>query len=357
MKKLIAIFAVIFVVCASALFAQERRCIKKDGEDFWTELSFEYYDYDLKGNLIHSKSTSGYEKWFDENENEIHSKTTYGTEDWSDYDEKGNLIHLKMSGGFEKWYKYNERGDSIYFKNTTGIEYTTEYEYDEQGNIIHSKSSNGEECWYEYDKNGRKIKYTNNNITDKMKLSGSGDMFEESYEYDLKGNMVHSISNAKHGSECWYEYDNKGRITYFHSNFEGAYYCKEYDEKGNLIHYADELSVNENYEYEYNSKNQIIKKTTIIPIFRIGTVVSTTSNLKLREEESTSSKLITIMANDTHVYLEQIGKTEIIDGINSPWVKVSVLWDSYDSSGNPIEEDTEGWCYGGYLTGRGYNLP
>ncbi len=353
----------IFVVCASALFAQERRCIKKDGEDFWTELSFEYYDYDSKGNLIHSKSTSGYEKWFDENGKEIHSKNSDGEEVWSDYDSEGRRLHYKKNDGYEEWTKYDEKGNIIYFKNTTGADYSTEYEYDKNGNVIHSIRSDGLERWNEYDTKGNLIHFKDNNDNENcFKYDKSGRLiftkagtFEESYEYDSKGNLIHTISNARHASEFWNKYDNKGRLIEEYSNF-GSYSAYEYDDKDNVIHYTADGGTDQLYEYEYNSKNQIIKKTTIIPIFRIGTVVSTTCNLKLREEESTSSKLITILANDTHVYLEQIGNPEIIDGINSPWVKVYVLWDSYDSSGNPIEEDTEGWCYGGYLTGFGFYL-
>ena len=86
-------------------------------------------DYDSKGNLIHEKSSGGYELWYDYDSkvNQIHEKSSGGHESWYDYDSKGNRIHAKSSGGHELWF-----------------------DYDSKGNRIHEKSSDGYESWYKY---------------------------------------------------------------------------------------------------------------------------------------------------------------------------------------------------------------
>jgi YD repeat-containing protein len=63
-------------------------------------------EFDTNGNLIHCKSNSGYECWweYDTNGKCIYSRDSNGYECWWEYDSDGNYIHYKSSEGFEKWY-------------------------------------------------------------------------------------------------------------------------------------------------------------------------------------------------------------------------------------------------------------
>ena len=85
-----------------------------------------WYEYDDKGNMIHSKDSNRFEGWYE-------------------YDDNGNCIHSKNSIGYEIWNEYNENGNCIYSKllYVKIIETERWYEYDDKGNMIHSKDSNG----------------------------------------------------------------------------------------------------------------------------------------------------------------------------------------------------------------------
>ena len=72
-------------------------------------------------------------------------------------------------------------------------------------------------------------------------------------------------------------------------------------------------------------------------------------NLRLRQEEATSSAIITTMQKGTKVKILKLGKAETIDGISSNWVQVEVQSGAKDRDGKEIKSGTIGWCYGGYL--------
>ena len=77
--------------------------------------------------------------------------------------------------------------------------------------------------------------------------------------------------------------------------------------------------------------------------------MTVSENLKLRSGEATTSEVITVMSAGTKVKILELGKAEIIDGINSNWVKVEVQSGAKDRDGRAIRAGTVGWCYGGYL--------
>ena len=60
---------------------------------------------------------------------EIKHIDEYGNEYWYEYDSKGNLIHEKWSSDYEKWYEYDINGKMIHFKDSDGVEGWYEYEY------------------------------------------------------------------------------------------------------------------------------------------------------------------------------------------------------------------------------------
>lgn len=72
-------------------------------------------------------------------------------------------------------------------------------------------------------------------------------------------------------------------------------------------------------------------------------------NLKLRSEESTSSKVLSVMKPGTEVRILEVGKAEKIDGINSNWIKVDVQFNPRGHTGEPLIPSMTGWCFGGYL--------
>ena len=69
------------------------------------------YDYDIYGNQIHSRASSGAEFWhkFDDYGHEIYMKTAQGDEVIFEYDDAGNCIYSRSSRGFESQYRYNKK--------------------------------------------------------------------------------------------------------------------------------------------------------------------------------------------------------------------------------------------------------
>jgi len=87
-------------------------------------------EYDQNNNVIHYKTSNGFEYWneYDENNNMIHHKTSDGYEYWKEYDENNNLIYYKNSGNFEEWKEYDENNNMIHYKNSNGISWKIEIE-------------------------------------------------------------------------------------------------------------------------------------------------------------------------------------------------------------------------------------
>lgn len=71
-------------------------------------------------------------------------------------------------------------------------------------------------------------------------------------------------------------------------------------------------------------------------------------NLRLRSAETISSAVVTVMETGSKVRIVKLGKEDVIDSIQSNWVKVEVL-DGKSKSGENIKKGTKGWCFGGYL--------
>ena len=127
-------------------------CQKKFKHDKLIQLNFPdiVIDYDDKGNMIHYKKSSGYERWceFDNKGKLIHYKNSNGFEIWYEYDDNGNCIHSKDSKGNEIWLEYDNKGKLIHYKDSKGNEIW--WEYDDTGELIHYKNSNGYEEWWGY---------------------------------------------------------------------------------------------------------------------------------------------------------------------------------------------------------------
>jgi hypothetical protein len=63
----------------------------------------------------------------------------------------------------------------------------------------------------------------------------------------------------------------------------------------------------------------------------------TTDNLRLRAEATTASSSLITLPKGTNIQILETGRTETIDGITAPWVRVR------SSTGY------QGWCFSGYL--------
>jgi hypothetical protein len=64
-------------------------------------------------------------------------------------------------------------------------------------------------------------------------------------------------------------------------------------------------------------------------------------NLRLRSRPDTGGTVLVTIPKGTRVKLLEIGKTETVDNISAPWVKVL------------LEDGREGWCFSGYLKEAG----
>jgi len=97
----------------------------------------EIVKYDPNNNLIHYKSSNGFEYWkrFDQNNNLIHYKDEHESEYWQDYDQNNNLIHCKYNNGFEYWKEYDQNNNLIHYKDSTGNEEHYVVEYYEDGQL------------------------------------------------------------------------------------------------------------------------------------------------------------------------------------------------------------------------------
>ena len=84
-------------------------------------------------------------------------------------------------------------------------------------------------------------------------------------------------------------------------------------------------------------------------LFTLESIMTVKENLKLRSEEATSSEVLTVMSEGAKVQILEIGKSDIIGGIKSNWVKVKIQKGSRTPEGHLIRPGLIGWCYGGYL--------
>ncbi|MBR6193432.1 MAG: hypothetical protein IKQ66_04630 [Treponema sp.] len=153
----------------------------------------------LGTNLKYEKDDYGSERWYDSNGNLIHDKSSGGYEEWYEYDSNGHLIHNKDSNGDEEWYEY---------ENVTVTDSDYRYDmfvYDSRGNLIHEKNLYGDETWYEYDSTGNLVHTTDN-------LSGNG-CCQEKIDYWSNGHIKTSLSSDKHGIQHYQLFNKEGKVS------------------------------------------------------------------------------------------------------------------------------------------------
>lgn len=91
-------------------------------------------------------------------------------------------------------------------------------------------------------------------------------------------------------------------------------------------------------EYGYQIKNP--------SKIKINTNMVVNEELRIRDNDNISSKILTNLITGDVVKIKELGKYEIIDNINSRWVKVEV---QKRKDENIVSDKIVGWCYGGYL--------
>ena len=221
-----------------------------------TDMMVEYRrEYDANGKLIYKKETTPFstiETWheYDKDGNKTHSKTSAGYEDWYEYND-GKLIHSNSSAAIEKWYEYDENGNKIYEKvarhrDIDCEDYEEWYEYDENGKETRWKTSNGYERCSKYDEKGNLI-YSKNFNKEGVE--------EYEYEYDADGNCIHVKSSD--GFESHKEYDEHGNM--IHSKGTNGEEWHEYDGRGNIVYIKNPHGYDTLYEYEYWENGKVKK--------------------------------------------------------------------------------------------------
>ena len=154
----------------------EIRCVMSDGREILNEydemgkkvcikvliggkVTEEYrnkYDYDEKGNCIHSvEPIENMEKWmeYDSAGHPVHVYDRRGWQVWHEYNADGNEIYYKSQCEdtvHEEWrIEYDAAGRKNRQKDTDGTEYL--WEYDAGGNCVYENQGGGTEIFYEYD--------------------------------------------------------------------------------------------------------------------------------------------------------------------------------------------------------------
>ncbi len=191
------------------------------------------YSYDELHRLVKEETeglpatTYEYDKY-----GNIEKQSNGRNESLSKYDIRGNLIWSKTASGLESTYKY-DKADNLLEVNCEGR--TVRYEYDKVGNIVKIINPDKSYSTTEYDPLGRPVSEKNElgNVT--------------SYTYDAAGNVL-TITDALNRTSS-YEYDSVGNLTK-EIHVDGTITTYGYDAIGTLIKTTDADNVSVFYTYD-----------------------------------------------------------------------------------------------------------
>jgi len=146
---------------------------------------------------------------------------------------------------------------------------------------------------------------------------------------------------------------------------DGYYYVTEYncDVKGYfyLVDPDDDIMVpGENGDYVFIRDITMMDFFRLFPAYKNVIIYDTAvidkicivyENLRLRENENTSSRIIRTMKTGEYVKILKVGKKETIDGIPGNWcyVEIVVPERTWDLSDGINHTGVKGWCFSGYL--------
>ncbi|MBO4617184.1 MAG: hypothetical protein J5717_07505 [Lachnospiraceae bacterium] len=196
------------VISTTYVYDELHRLIKEETEG----IPATTYEYDKYGNV--SKQFDG------------------RNESLSEYDVRGNLIWSKSASGLETTYKY-DKANNLTEVNSSGR--TVRYEYDKAGNVLKIVNPDGTYTTKEYDALSR-------TISEKNELGNA-----TSYTYDSAGN-VKSITDAL-GRTSSYEYDSVGNLIR-EKHVDGTVTTYGYDALGTLIKTTDADGTSVFYTYD-----------------------------------------------------------------------------------------------------------
>ena len=147
--------------------------------------------------------------------------------------------------------------------------------------------------------------------------------------------------------KCWY--GNALSLAVQNADFEAAQVLLKYNAEINEYVDGIGMTIKELVEKSNNAELiSLFSSTTNNHSQILNKIMTVAENLKLRSAGHPSSKVLTVMTAGTKLKVLELGKEEIIDGINSNWVKVEII-SGNDKDGNKLKSKMTGWCYGGYL--------
>lgn len=147
--------------------------------------------------------------------------------------------------------------------------------------------------------------------------------------------------------ECWY--GNALSLAVQNADFEAAQVLLKYNAEINEYVDGIGMTIKELVEKSNNAELiSLFSSTTNNHSQILNKIMTVAENLKLRSAGHPSSKVLTVMSAGTKLKVLELGKEEIIDDINSNWVKVEII-SGNDKDGNKLKSKMTGWCYGGYL--------
>ena len=147
--------------------------------------------------------------------------------------------------------------------------------------------------------------------------------------------------------ECYY--GNALSLAVKYEDFEAAQVLLKYNAEINEYVDGIGMTIKELVEKSNNAELiSLFSSTTNNHSQILNKIMTVAENLKLRSAGHLSSKVLTVMSAGTKLKVLELGKEEIIDGINSNWVKVEII-SGNDKDGNKLKSKMTGWCYGGYL--------
>lgn len=83
--------------------------------------------------------------------------------------------------------------------------------------------------------------------------------------------------------------------------------------------------------------------------FALDSIMVVREKVNLYSEEGSLSERLVEMGEGAKVQILEIGKSEIIDGVKSNWLKVKIQKGSRTPEGHLIKSGVVGWCFGGSL--------
>jgi hypothetical protein len=153
--------------------------------------------------IIYNKEVStGYNKIFDNNNNEIYYEESDGNWLKQEYDNNNNKIYNEDSDGNWLKYEYDNNNNEIYREHSDG--WWLKQEYDNNNNKIYNEDSNGNWLKQEYDNNNNRIYYE------------KSDGYWEKYEYDNNNNRIYYEKST--GFWIKREYDNNNNRIYYENS-------------------------------------------------------------------------------------------------------------------------------------------